>query len=90
MTAFKKDPDARLDYTVDWTLWLAPVADAIASAVWLPSAGITVSAPTFNANSATAWATGGVIGNDEFMTCRITTSAGRIDDRTVFFKIVPR
>lgn len=90
MTVFKKDPNARLDYTVDWTLWLAPVSDTIASAVWVPSTGIVVDTPTHTATAATAWASGGVIDEAEYMTCRITTAAGRIDDRTVFFKIAPR
>lgn len=90
MTVYKKDPNARLDYTLDWGPWLTPLADTIFSAVWLPSAGITVDTPTHTTTTATAWASGGVVGDPEFMTCRITTTAGRIDDRTVFFKILPR
>ena len=29
MAAIKKDPDATLDYTVDWSDWLAPLADVM-------------------------------------------------------------
>src|SRR5574341_537819 len=32
--AIKKDPNAVLDYTVDWTDWLAPVADVTVSVIY--------------------------------------------------------
>ncbi len=32
---FKKDPDAELDFMVDWADWLEPMADTIASVVWV-------------------------------------------------------
>ena len=41
MAVFKKDPNATLDYTFDWTAYLLPAADGIVSVVWIISAGIT-------------------------------------------------
>jgi hypothetical protein len=75
--AMLKDPNAVLDYTFDWTDWLTPVADVIVSVTWLPSTGITVSTtppPTHTSTTATAFASGGVLDADEFLTCRITTA----------------
>ena len=41
MAAFKKDPNATLDYTFDWSAWLTPIADTITSVTWVLSAGLT-------------------------------------------------
>ncbi|MBT9513259.1 MAG: hypothetical protein IV104_13010 [Acidovorax sp.] len=90
MAAIKKDPDATLDYTVDWSDWLAPLADVIVSVEWVSSAGITVESSTNTSATATAFVSGGVVDADEFVTCRITTSGGRIDDRTIYFSITQR
>lgn len=88
--AIKKDPDAVLDYVFDWTDWLAPLADVIVSVEWVPSAGITVVSSSNTSATATAFASGGVVDADEFLTCRITTSGGRTDDRTIRFSITQR
>lgn len=88
--AIKKDPNAVLDYTVDWTAWLAPVADVIVSVTWLPSPGVNVVSSSHTSNTATAFASGGVAGADEFLTCRITTAGNRTDDRTIFFNMLDR
>lgn len=90
MAAIKKDPDATLDYTVDWSDWLAPLADVIVSVEWVPSGGITVESSSNTSATATAFVSGGVVDADEFVTCRITTAAGRIDDRTINFAITQR
>lgn len=88
--AIKKDPDSILDYTVDWTDWLAPLADVIVSVEWLPSAGITVQSFSNTSATATAFVSGGVLDADEFVTCRITTAGGRTEDRTINFTMTQR
>ena len=83
----KKDPDAVLDYNVDWTEWLVE-GDTIASDTWvvpeIPQGGdgITLESHSHDATSATAWISGGVIGEEYDVTCRINTVQGRTDDRT--------
>lgn len=89
-TKYKKDPDALLDYTFDWALYLTPIGDAIASVVWVLSAGLTKVSGAFTATTATVFVSGGVEGDTETVTCRITTSGGRTDDRTISLNIVPR
>lgn len=90
MATFKKDPDATLDYTVDWTAYLAAIADTITSVTWVLSPGITKASQSNTLTTATAFVSGGVEGETETLTCRITTAGGRIDDRTITLKIVSR
>lgn len=88
--AMKKDPNAVLDYTVDWTAWLAPISDSIVAVEWVTSAGIAFISATHTATTATAWISGGVVDADEFVTCRITTAGGRTDDRTIHLSMLER
>lgn len=88
--AIKKDPNAVLDYVVDWTDWLAPLADVIVTVEWVPSAGITVVSSSNTSTTATAFCSGGVVDAEEFVTCRITTAGGRTDDRTIHFSMTER
>ena len=88
--AFKKDPDAVLDYTFDWALYLTPLSDSIATVTWLPDAGLVVSNSTHTTNTATAFVSGGIIDTTQILTCRITTTGGRTDDRSILLKIVSR
>lgn len=88
--AFKKDPDAVLDYTFDWGPWLAPIVDTIVAVTWLPDAGLTVGSSSFTATTATAFVSGGTADTTMNLTCRITTAGGRTDDRSISLKIVNR
>ena len=88
--AFKKDPNAILDYVVDWALYLTPLADTISSVTWVLSSGITKVSQSNTSTTATAFVSGGVEGTTETLTCRILTAAGRTDDRTISLKIVTR
>lgn len=88
----KKDPNATLDYSFDWTAWLALAADTIASVVWIKDAALTVVSQSFTARTATVFLSGGVAGTVLSLTCRITTNSTppRVEDRTVYLKIVER
>lgn len=85
-----KDPDATLDYPFNWATWLAKVADTIIAVSWIIDASLTKVSSSFNTTSATAFVSGGVLGTIVPVTCRITTAGGRIDDRTIWLKIVVR
>ena len=90
MTTYKKDPNATLDYTFDWTAYLAPLADTITSAAWVLGDTLTMVSQTHTTTTATIFVSGGTLGNIATLTCRITTAGGRTDDRTVNLKIVAR
>ena len=90
MFTAKKDPNATLDYTFDWSLYLTPLADVISSVTWVLSSGLTKVSQSNTTSTATAFVSGGVLGATETITCRITTASGRTDDRTVNLRIVTK
>lgn len=85
MSRFTKDPDATLDYKVDWSSWL--VDDTISGSQWIIPAGINFVIDSFDNTSATVWLSGGSVGSSYEVVNRITTDAGRVDDRTIIIKI---
>lgn len=84
-----KDPDAVLEYTLDWTDWLADVSDTISSHAVTVS-GITKTTSSNTATHVTAWLSGGVAGQIPSATYRIVTAGGRTDERTIYFNIKQR
>lgn len=84
MSRYSKDPDGKLDYAIDWSAWLVD-GDTISSASWTVPTGIiqATPAPSVTAGKATIWLSGGTAGTSYPVTCRVTTAAGRIDDRTI-------
>lgn len=88
-----KDPDAKLPFTVDWTAWLAAEQDTASGVVWLVPTGLTeesTPAPSLTDGKATVWLSGGTLGADYDVVCRLTTTGGRIDDRTLRVQIRSR
>lgn len=83
-----KDPNAVLDYGVNWALWLG--SDTIASSTWIVPTGITKD-PTllddFTNTATRVWLSGGSAGVTYIITNRITTTAGRINDHSVKLKV---
>ncbi len=80
-----KDPDSKLDFGFDWSAWLG--TDAITASVWMADAGLTLTGDAFDATKTTVWVEGGTAGEKLSATNRITTAAGRIDDRTIVITI---
>ncbi len=93
MTTYVKDPDAVLDYKWDWKAktngsgtsdWL-DTTETITAYTVTADTGITVdsSSITDSNTSVTVWLSGGTAGARYHVSCRITTSAGRTDERTI-------
>ena len=57
----KKDPDAVLDYTFDWSDWLTPIGDTIQSVMFLVDPSLTVVNSTHDATKAVVFVSGGVV-----------------------------
>jgi hypothetical protein len=89
-----KSPDAELDYTADWTQWLADIGDTIATAS-VVATGVAISstsghdAPIVTGTAVTAWFVGGTAGNC-FADFSVVTTEGRQDSRRIYFNIVIR
>ncbi len=84
-----KDAAARLDYVWDWSAWVTG-GETITAVTWVVPSGITQDTATFTDTTATIWLTGGALNATYLVTCRITTSAGRVDDRSMNIKVVAR
>lgn len=75
--------DAVLDYTFDFTNWLAGTGDSVAAATFTPvSPGLTVVSVNVTATQATGWLTGGVTGDVYPVIVHIVTEYGRQYDQT--------
>ncbi len=85
---FTKDPNAILDYTIDWTRWLA--SDQVATSEWLVPTGLTKVGDSKTASSATVWLSGGTAGQSYMVTNRITTTGGRTEDRSFTIRVEER
>jgi hypothetical protein len=87
---FTKDPDAVLDYSVDWSLWLGE--DQITGSQWIlaPGALLEQVTDTHTATRSTVWLRGGEAGKSYVVTNRIVTSGGRTDDRSITVRVEDR
>jgi hypothetical protein len=81
----QQDPQAKLDWEVDWTAWLD--GDTIGTSSWVAAAGITKSAETNTSTAARVWLEGGVNGTDYEITNSIITAGGRKNDLTFTLRI---
>lgn len=87
-----KDPDATLDYQIDWSDWLATGVSIVGLAVTADS-GVEVDSSSFTSTTTTAWLSGGNLGETANITFRITTDSSpvaQIDDRTLKLRIADR
>lgn len=80
---YVKDPNAVLDYKIDWTAWM-PTNDKIVASVYASSdADLVVDDSMFDDLTSTVWLSGGVAGERYTVTNHITTEDGREDDRSI-------
>ena len=90
---FVKDPDAVLDYMFDWrdasAPWLA-TSETIVDHIITADTGLVVDSSTENNGKVTVWLSEGTAGQNYKVACKITTSAGRTDERTIWIKVVDR
>lgn len=83
MSTFVKDPEAVLDYQVDWTNWLQ-TGETISTSTWTVPSPLTQ--PTLASNTttkATVWLGGGTDGATYRVTNRVVTNGGRTNDRSL-------
>jgi hypothetical protein len=86
-----KDPNATLDYPINFATWLSDITDTYAShSVINLTGGITNPSSTQASGIITVWIAGGTAGETASFTVRIVTTGGRTDDRTFYLKIVER
>lgn len=88
LATFPKDPNAVLDYTLDWSLWLN--GDTISTSTWTVPGGITKVLDTKTATSTTVWMSVGTLATSYSVVNKIVTVNGRTEERTIVFALVAR
>jgi hypothetical protein len=83
---FIKDPSDVLDYTFDWTSFLA-TGETISSYTVTPDTGLTKDSDSQASGVITYWLYGGTADSLYNVVCKIVTSAGRTVERTATFKV---
>lgn len=89
----RKSPNAKLPFLFDWSTWLANEEDSASSVDWIVPEGLVkeTSPPSTLSDGVTVvWLSGGTKGIVYRVICRITTVAGRIDERTLHLRISSR
>ena len=81
-----KDPDARLDYTWDWSDWIKG-DDTLATATFAVSgsdSALVVESPVVDVvnHTVTVMISGGTVGVRYSVTCHVVSTQGREDDKT--------
>lgn len=93
MPTYKLAPGAELPHGWDWSLWLNS-GETITSSAWDVRTGLTVmsgeKAPRIDGAITLVWLTGGTPRQTYRVTNRITTSAGRKDERSFVVSVVLR
>lgn len=87
-----KDPDAILDYQLDWSDWLAEGVFIVGLTV-IADNGVIVETSSFTATTTTAWLSGGILGENANITYRITTNSvpgAQVNDRALILRIENR
>lgn len=86
---YLKDPEAVLDYAVDWSSWLQATETIQSYTVTVPQ-GITNDSDSENAGIVTMWLSGGSAGTTYDIEVKIVTSLARTDERTFQVKVLER
>ena len=89
MSTFIKDGDAVLDWQFDWTSWLAEDETIVEHQIIVTSGEVTVDSSSEEDGVVTAWLSQAEPRTVR-VTCRITTSQGRTDDRTITLRVQDR
>jgi hypothetical protein len=90
MRKYIKDPDAVLDYTYDWSSFLADGEVIVEHEIFLSGDDITLDVSTADNTTVTVWLSGGIVREYYYITCRITTDQGRVDNRSIWILIKKR
>ena len=93
MTLLLKDPNAVLDYSVDWGVSYLD-GDAIADSSWTinptENGGVEVVASQHDFNVATVQAAGGVPGHVYQLINQVVLASGRSDSRSIVLRVERR
>jgi len=91
---YVKQPSETKDYDIDYTPWLAPMADTIQHATATVTClnnpndiSLLASPVEFTPTSVKVWVSGGTNRNRYKVDIRVTTVGGRIDESELLFSV---
>ena len=90
MSLIAKDPQARIDYVIDWSAYLA--GQSVIASEWSvhPAGGLTVEEAAFEPGRTSVRVSGGALGHVYRLTNRVTLSDGQVDERSVTVRVEER
>lgn len=77
-----KDPNAKKDFGLDWSDFLT-TGETITLSTWEVPTGLTKHDDSISSAVCLVWISGGTAGQNYTITNSITTSGGRIDERSI-------
>ena len=86
--SFTKDPDAVLNYSIDWETWLS--SDTISTSSWTVDTGITKDSDSNTTTATSVVVSAGTAGTTYELTNSVVTAAGYEDDRTIRINVQER
>lgn len=87
-TILYKDPVENLAYDLDWTAWLD--GDTIMQSVWTVPVGLNVGSSSYGTQTSSVVLSGGTLGEHYTISNAITTSLGRVANRTLILRITSK
>ena len=94
MTLLLKDPEAVLDYAIDWGAQYLDEGDLLADSSWSVEPdepeGVAVMASSFEDRISSVQAGGGSPGRLYRLANRVVTQSGRIDERSIMLRVEKR
>lgn len=85
---FIKDPQAVLDFNMDWSSWLTTADNISTFTISADSTAIVISTYAEASNTITTWLSGGTLGEKYLVKVRVVTDASRTDERS--FRVIVR
>lgn len=93
MTVFAKDPDATLDYSIDWSAYLAD-GETLSTSDWsvepAETGGLAVLAAGVQGATSQVTVGGGISGHSYRLVNRISTNQSRTDERSITIRAMDR
>ena len=94
MNFLLKDPQAILDYSIDWGAEYLSAGDMLTESDWsvvpAEAGGVTIAGSNFDTTISTVKASGGAPGRIYRLVNHITTGSGRIDERSIVLRVKNR
>lgn len=88
MSSYLHDPQAVLDYRVDWSAWLADGESITSHSVSVDGSVTVDSSSVVGGTDVVVWVSGGTAGENATVTAHVVTDQGREDDRS--FRLLVR